>query len=174
MKRNKEKKISEDALIFDFNNFINKSSQQRYYELKNEVKNKLDKISDDVNIAGSNEKEKKYNLLMYYKDLLDDFDFVKERKENDFQLTSTYVMIVAMTFVALCPVIFSYLEKRADNYFTCLLYSSIVAAGIMATFLLITNIVYSELVEIKEGEKMLYSYCKFYYNELKKYIKEDD
>jgi len=100
--RDKGKKIT---LIFDYENFVNKSSQQRYVELRNEVKNKLDKINDEINIAGSNEEEKKYNLLMHYKYLLENFEFNKELTRYIFQTTASFVAAVALIIAAWIPVV---------------------------------------------------------------------
>lgn len=167
--RDKGKKIT---LIFDYENFVNKSSQQRYVELRNEVKNKLDKINDEINIAGSNEEEKKYNLLMHYKYLLENFEFNKELTRYIFQTTASFVAAVALIIAAWIPVVLN-LNFGEWNTNVTYIFSILVILICIGMF---ANIY---IQHTRDGRKSLeqesqqYLYYKFYYTELEKYIKEN-
>ena len=63
MKKNKNNEVDFE---FDYNNYLEKSSQGRYTELEEEVNNRLKYIKFDNSIPGANKKEKKKNLLLHY------------------------------------------------------------------------------------------------------------
>lgn len=169
MEQNKDLKDNQFAFIFNYDNFINKSSQQRYYELKTEVKDKLDRIKDEVNIAGASEKEKKYNLLMHYKQLLEGLDYSKEGKKDNFQILSSYIMITAMIMVAWLPYALSFLKKENGNANIIYMCSVVIVIIMLGGFAYISAYFKSKRRKDIEVERQKYLYCKFYYNELKKY-----
>lgn len=174
MKSVKNEKDHQRKLIFDYDNFLSKSSQQRYYELKREVKIKLDKISDEINIAGSTEKEKKFNLLMHYKYMLEDFDAARKESRSMMNVTLSFIKDIVLIFTVVFAAFFS--DIMPQQQFT-------IVYGLMifiVAFFIIVGVasLYKEQIrnerEMAKEDRQKYLYCKFYYNELKKYIKEKD
>lgn len=171
MKRFKKEK--QQVLIFDYDNFIDKSSQQRYVELMNEIKNKLDNIEDEINIAGSSKEEKKYNLLMHYKYLLESFEFDREFTKYRFQTTAAFITAIVMIISAWITAV---LGLKFEEWNAVITYMFGIFLMLVAIFLFLN--IY--LQDIRDGKKDIkresqqYLYYNFYYTELKKYIKEDN
>lgn len=174
MKSVKNEKDNRSKLIFDYDNFLSKSSQQRYYELKTEVKNKLDKISDEINIAGSTEKEKRYNLLMHYKYMLEDFDAARKESRYIMDILLSFikdaVLILTVVFTSLLSIRATESEAVIKNYILIFVVALIIIAGVTYLY---KEQVQNEKEKAKE-DRQKYLYYKFYYSELKKYIKEKD
>lgn len=158
MKQDKRTKDNQPKLIFDYKNFVNKSSQLRYSELRNEVKNKLDNISSDINIAGGNAEEKKYNLLMHYKYLLENFKFSKKKEEYSFQISLAFTVAIVTIVSAWFSIITSNIYNETSDHMTAygisVLVLMIIAIGIAVFFL--TNA--TSRRRIIEEERQIYIY----------------
>lgn len=174
MRQDKRIKDNQPELIFDYNNFINKSSQLRYFELRSEVKNKLNNISSDINIAGSNAEEKKYNLLMHYKHLSENFKFGKEKEAYDFQVLLTLAVAIATIISAWFTIIMDFFNKIFGDWLVSYLTSALVLIVIVIAVEALFGANKNRRKRSIENESQRYSYYNFYYNELKKYIKEDE
>ena len=171
MKSVKNEKDNQRKLIFDYDNFLSKSSQQRYYELKREVKIKLDKISDEINIAGSTEKEKKFNLLMHYKYMLEDFDAARKESRSMMNVTLSFIKDIVLIFTVVFAAFFSNIMfKQQYTGLMIFIVAFIMGVGVASLY---KEQIRNERKMAKE-DRQKYLYCKFYYNELKKYIKEKD
>lgn len=172
MRKNKDKEDKQNVLIFDYENFVNKSSQQRYYELKNEVKNKLDKISDEINIAGSNEEEKKYNLLMHYKFMLESFDSSAKERKFIIDTVSSFIKDVVVVLTVGFPLMLSYMVDEKKLFSLGLTILIFLAMILMVGFLYVSHA--RDNKKIIKQDSQEYLYYEFYYSELKKHIKEDE
>lgn len=173
MKKLRKTKDEEVRLIFDYDNFVTKSSQQRYYELKKEVRNKIEKIGDEINIAGSNEKEKKYNLLMCYKYMLENYNIHRKEDKLLMDLTLSFikdsVLIITAVFSALLGYGLFKPQSVLANSILIFICASIIIVGVTCLY---KEQVRNEKEKLKKDSQE-YLYYKFYYKELKKYIKED-
>ena len=172
MKKIRKTEDEKNTLIFDYDNFVAKSSQQRYYELKKEVKNKIEKINDDINITGSNEKEKKYNLLMHYKYMMESFDANRKESRLMTDILLSFIKDAVLLLTVVYSVLFSCVIIESQNTLKSGLLIIVIAAIIIVT---VTYLYYEHIRNEKEKFKkdsQKFLYYKFYYKELKKYIKE--
>lgn len=170
MKQNKGKST---IFEFDYDNYILKSSQQQFLELEKEVINKLNNIENEVNIAGKSKKEKRHNLLMHYKSKLGGFEFEKDRNNINVTILTIYVSSLITVFTFLIPYAKEYMNisiiDSTKDWINVIVIMVIFMIAIAIIFMVLSKLQDDSTTKIKKK----YMYYKFYYEQLKKYVKKD-
>ena len=158
MKKNKNNEVDFE---FDYNNYLEKSSQGRYTELEEEVNNRLKYIKFDNSIPGTNKKEKRKNLLLHYQ-----YSLERNRVDNDGNnLLSVLIAFLVAVVAIIGTWIPNVMEFVTDNCkYDIVRYFSEFA--VVITIILALGVIYSYLLVILEKrekkQKQKYLYYKFY------------
>ena len=155
------KKNNEVDFEFDYNNYLEKSSQGRYTELEEEVNNRLKYIKFDNSIPGTNKKEKRNNLLLHYQ-----YSLERNRVDNDCNSLLTVVMAFLAAIVAIIvawiPYVIGFVTGNCKYVIVRYFGVSVAITIFIVSLIVIYACTLVILENYEKNKKQKYLYYKFY------------